>query len=165
MQQKANARLVFQTHAGLSPVQGSLSCVIQATVWSSKAATLPKICLGGSWQGARMQAVADKLCPPAQKHQLRQVSPRIGCDAHPRMGQAAGHRGGSSHRRRVCAWAQQSYASQADSAGEAIPSLCYLLVFRRNQNKLWCLMTSSLLCAKHLKRSKVPQNITWATGL
>lgn len=71
----------------------------------------------------------------------------------------------AAHRRRVCAWAEQSYVSQADIAGEAIPSLCYLLVFRRNQNKLWCLMTSSLLCAKHLKRSTVPQNITWVTGL
>lgn len=45
------------------------------------------------------------------------------------------------------------------------PSLCYLLVSRCNQNKLWCLMTSSLHCAKHLKKSKVPQKIMWMTVL
>lgn len=53
---------------------------------------------------------------------------------------------------------QNSHLSQAvtvQSSPSLCPSLCYLLVFRHNQNKLWCLMTPPLLCAKHLKKPQV----------
>lgn len=53
---------------------------------------------------------------------------------------------------------QNSHLSQAvtvQSSPSLCPSLCYLLVFRHNQNKLWCLMTPPLLCAKYLKKPQV----------
>lgn len=75
------------------------------------------------WQLSRCADTSHRwqtASPPAAPAQAS--DPAIGCDAHPWMGQAAGDQGGSSHHRWVCAWAEQSYVSQADSAGEAIPA-------------------------------------------
>lgn len=146
MQQKANAHLV-----GLPPVQSFLNWVSQSTCHHLK----QLCCQNSAWVSAgkvhgceplltncvpsssassgKCTLPSAAVCTPGRARQLQTEVPTIGGSVH---GQS-----------RVMCWGGNP---------SLCPSLCCLLVFRHNQNKLWCLMTSSLLWSKHLKKSKVP---------
>lgn len=150
MQQSINTLGVSRTHRSFSSVG---SCVSQAIVSKTSCIVrnLPV------WQLLKVCGHKPSLrnCIPATV--LAQTS--VSCHqlyVDLRMGQQPGPGWQNSH---------LSQAVTVESNPRLSPSLCYLLAFRHNQSKLCCLMTPPLLCAKHLKRPRVPLNIMWMIGL
>lgn len=149
---KAKTHLVFHTHVGFSPVWEAVS-VKSPTISSAKPAALSEICL---WQ--LLRCVDMSHCwgtASLQQHWLRQVSP-VSAACGPQGGAAARGQDGET---------VTYQAVTVQNNPSLSPSLCYLLVFRHNPIKLWCLMPPPLLWAKHLKKPQVPSNMTWTTGL